>query len=81
MSDSQISFPAIPESAANGIEFCLWSLEKAGVRFRNGKTAAYWHLIATLSQHIESGGPAGKPATPCGSVDVRATDQQPRHQD
>lgn len=45
--------PSIPESAANGIEFCLWSLEKAGIEFVNGKTAAYWHLISTVSQHIK----------------------------
>lgn len=45
--------PEIPESAKNGLEFCLWSLERAGVEFVNGQTAAYWHLISTLSQHIK----------------------------
>ena len=48
-----VGFPPIPESAVNGIEFCLWSLEKAGVTFKHGRTAAYWNLVSVLGRHIK----------------------------
>ena len=47
--------PDISQSTVNGLQYCLWSIEQSGSHFKNGKTACYWNLIATLAKHIQPG--------------------------
>lgn len=44
----------IPESCENGLEFCIWCLEKAGFKFKNGRTSLYWNLVHVVMNHVES---------------------------
>jgi hypothetical protein len=50
--NEQIPSVEIPQSAELALEYLIWLLERAGVKFRSGKTALYWNLIHVVMNHI-----------------------------